>query len=83
MESGYWPLYRFDPRRAAAGASPLAIDSLPPKFDVSKLMSVEGRFQITARQDADRYQALAGRLQEHISGRYLRLQQVSNAGTFT
>ena len=33
-ESGYWPLYRFDPRRATRGGQPLVLDSAHPKADV-------------------------------------------------
>ena len=28
--TGFWPLYRFDPRRADEGKLPLALDSRPP-----------------------------------------------------
>ena len=28
--TGFWPLYRFDPRRADEGKIPLALDSRPP-----------------------------------------------------
>ncbi len=45
VDTGYWPLYRFDPRRDAQNAPPLVLDSAAPKTDVSKLLAVEGRFQ--------------------------------------
>ena len=50
-ESGYWPLYRYDPRRAARGEHPFMLDSAHPKADVSRLLSEESRFQITAQHD--------------------------------
>ena len=31
VNSGYWPLFRYDPRRAAAGESPLKLDSGGPQ----------------------------------------------------
>jgi len=68
-ESGYWPLYRYDPRRAASGESPLVIDSAPPKTGVSKLLDSEARFQITAHQDPDRYTALTADMQRQITRR--------------
>ena len=40
-DSGYWPLYRYDPRRADAGEPPLVLDSPAPKVDVSTLMASE------------------------------------------
>ena len=39
VESGYWPLYRFDPRRAARGEQPFTLDSAHPKADVSRLLA--------------------------------------------
>lgn len=73
-ESGYWSLYRYDPRRAGTAEAPLVIDSLPPKGDVSRLMANESRFQMTAQQDPDRYRELTARLQAQI-GRRLALYE--------
>ncbi len=68
-ESGYWPLYRYDPRRAAAGEHPLVIDSAHPKADVTRLLGAEGRFQLTAQQDPERYHALTANIQRQITRR--------------
>ena len=35
VESGYWPLFRYDPRFAKRGESPLKLDSAAPKGDVA------------------------------------------------
>ena len=32
VDSGVWPLYRFDPRRIAQGEPPLKLDSGPAKI---------------------------------------------------
>jgi len=68
-DSGYWPLYHYDPRRAEAGESPLVLDSPAPKIGVSKLMATETRFQLTAQQDPDRYRDLVARAQAQIERR--------------
>jgi pyruvate-ferredoxin/flavodoxin oxidoreductase len=57
-ESGYWPLYRFDPRRRDTGQPALTLDSPPPKASVAALMATESRFQVTAQADPERYHAL-------------------------
>ena len=41
VESGYWPLYRYDPRRAANGEAPLMLDSADPKAAVDRLLAAE------------------------------------------
>ena len=76
-DSGYWPLYHYDPRRAAAGESPLVLDSPAPKIDVSKLMATETRFQLTAQQDPDRYRDLVARAQQQIQRRLALYQELA------
>jgi pyruvate-ferredoxin/flavodoxin oxidoreductase len=68
-ESGYWPLYRFDPRRVESGGHPFVLDSAHPKADVMRLLADESRFQITAQHDPERYRALSAEVQRQISRR--------------
>ncbi len=68
-ESGYWPLYRYDPRRAAANGHPFVLDSAHPKADVIRLLADESRFQMTAQHDPDRYRALSAEMQRQITRR--------------
>ena len=76
-DSGYWPLYRFDPRRARDGQPPLVLDSPPPKADVSTLMAEESRFQLTAQHDHERYQALIDRARHQIAKRVALYQELA------
>jgi pyruvate-ferredoxin/flavodoxin oxidoreductase len=76
-DSGYWPLYHYDPRRAAAGESPLVLDSPAPKIDVSKLMAAETRFQLTAQQDPERYRELQARARAQIQRRLALYQELA------
>ena len=46
VESGTWPLYRFDPRRVAEGKAPLQIDSASPKVRVKDYLRNELRFRM-------------------------------------
>ena len=68
-ESGYWPLYRFDPRRVESGGHPFVLDSAHPKADVMRLLTDESRFQMTAQHDPERYRALSAEVQRQISRR--------------
>jgi pyruvate-ferredoxin/flavodoxin oxidoreductase len=68
-DSGYWPLFRYDPRRTAVGEHPFVLDSVHPKADVDRLLSDESRFQITAQHDPQRYRALSAEIQRQISRR--------------
>jgi pyruvate-ferredoxin/flavodoxin oxidoreductase len=68
-DTGYWPLYRFDPRRAGTAQPPLVLDSPPPKADVGALMALETRFQLTDQQDHAHYEALVERARHQIAKR--------------
>lgn len=43
--TGFWPLYRFDPRRAEEGKVPLALDSRPPSDALAETLLAEQRFR--------------------------------------
>ncbi len=45
VETGYWPLLRHDPRRAARSESPLVLDSPAPTLELGRFASSEGRFR--------------------------------------
>jgi len=68
-DSGYWPLFRYDPRRTAIGEHPFVLDSAHPKADVARLLADESRFQITAQHDPNRYRELSAEIQRQISRR--------------
>ena len=42
VNSGIWPLYRFDPRRGATGESPLRLDSREPRESVRSFIEDNG-----------------------------------------
>ena len=77
-DSGYWPLYHYDPRRTGRGESPLVLDSPAPKTDVATLMATEARFQLTAQQDPDRYRDLVARAQQQIQRRLALYQELAS-----
>ncbi len=58
VASGTWPLYRFDPRRIAAGEPPLKLDSAHPKLPLEEYMKLEARFRMTEKADPERYRQL-------------------------
>ncbi|ELQ6226378.1 pyruvate:ferredoxin (flavodoxin) oxidoreductase [Cronobacter turicensis] len=43
--TGFWPLYRFDPRRADEGKLPLSLDSRPPSDALAETLLAEQRFR--------------------------------------
>ena len=88
VDSGIWPLYRFDPRRVAANEPPLQLDSGPPKIPVSRYMRNEARFRMVEKLDPRRFkllQDLAARDAERRVAVYRQLAELkmSDATTAT
>ncbi len=54
VDTGYWPLYRFDPRRVLAGQPGLKLDSAAPKLPLERFWANESRFQMLAMEDPER-----------------------------
>jgi len=74
VESGIWPLYRFDPRRVARGEPPLHLDSAAPKVPVEEYMRNETRFRVTERMDPNRFRRLL-EAAKHSTARHVSLYQ--------
>lgn len=51
VQSGYWPLYRFDPEKTMIGKNPLTIDSKAPSLSFSDYALSEMRYQLLTKTD--------------------------------
>nr|WP_157037882.1 pyruvate:ferredoxin (flavodoxin) oxidoreductase [Photobacterium aquae] len=77
VDTGLWPLFRFDPRRTEKGRAALQMDSKTPRKDVVELISREGRFTQIQRKDPARYQANIQRLRDQVQHKHRLLEQLS------
>jgi len=77
VNSGAWPLYRFDPRRVAAGESPLQLDSSDPKVSLREYMSNETRFRMVEQQDPERFRRLLEASQREVNSRFAVYKQLA------
>jgi len=76
VESGHWPLYRFDPRLAAEGKQPLRLDSKEPSRPLSEYLYNESRYRQLAQADPETAAKLLERAQEAVTTRraiYLKM----------
>jgi pyruvate-ferredoxin/flavodoxin oxidoreductase len=79
VDCGYWPLYRYDPARGAAGEAALRLDSLPPKIDLGRFTSNETRFRLVEQQDPARYRDLMTQAKAAIRTRFDTLEDLAAA----
>ena len=77
VQSGYWPLYRFDPRLMKEGKNPLRLDSRPPSVPFSNYARNETRYRMLEKANPDRAKMLFERAQESINLRWLRYTQMA------
>jgi pyruvate-ferredoxin/flavodoxin oxidoreductase len=77
VDSGVWPLYRFDPRRIAKGEPPMHLDYGPPKASVAEYMRNESRFRVVERTDPERFKGFLKDAKEAARIRYSVYQQMA------
>jgi pyruvate-ferredoxin/flavodoxin oxidoreductase len=77
VRSGYWPLYRYDPRHAATGDHPLQLDSKKPTIPVREFASKEARFAMLARSRPQDSERLLGLAQDDVDERWHLYEQLA------
>ncbi|MCC5841595.1 MAG: pyruvate:ferredoxin (flavodoxin) oxidoreductase [Opitutales bacterium] len=77
VNCGYWPLFRYDPRRAANGENPMKLDSAPPKATLEEFMRNETRFQMLARTQPERSAELQALAAASVAERFALYQQMA------
>lgn len=64
VESGYWPLYRYNPLLAREGKNPFILDSKEPKEDLRTFMMNEVRFRALTKEFPDRAEELFAKAEQ-------------------
>ena len=77
VQSGFWPLYRYDPRLAHIGEHPFRLDSHKPKIPFEQFAMKEGRFAILARSDPKQAEALFRLAQSDIDDQWNYYEQMA------
>jgi pyruvate-ferredoxin/flavodoxin oxidoreductase len=75
-QSGYWPLYRYDPRREIAGDHGLHLDSRKPTIPFKDFAMTELRFSMLARSRPEVAEELMGAAQRDIDDRWHLYEQM-------
>jgi pyruvate-ferredoxin/flavodoxin oxidoreductase len=73
VQSGYWPLYRYDPRLKDEGKNPFILDSKKPDGSLKQFMDGEIRYASLKRTYPDEAERLHAMLVEQFNQRYEEL----------
>jgi pyruvate-ferredoxin/flavodoxin oxidoreductase len=79
VDSGYWPLYRFNPDRAIQGQNPLQLDSKPSKIGLEEYAYREGRYRMLTKSHPERAAKLMDLAKIDVEKRWEKYRQL--AGT--
>jgi pyruvate-ferredoxin/flavodoxin oxidoreductase len=77
VDAGYWPLYRYDPRKAIEGALPMNLDSKKPSIPLSEFTSKEARFAMLARSKPKVAEHLLQLAQRDVDERWHLYEQLA------
>ncbi|GAB5409515.1 MAG: pyruvate:ferredoxin (flavodoxin) oxidoreductase [Balneolaceae bacterium] len=76
-QSGYWPLYRFDPRLSAEHKNPLQIDSKAPKIPLKDYIYNEQRYKLLTQTNPRKAQEFLGQAQEWVHSHWESLSELA------
>jgi pyruvate-ferredoxin/flavodoxin oxidoreductase len=70
VQSGYWPLFRFNPLLAAEGKNPFQLDSKPATIPLKKYAYNETRYTMLAQSKPEAAQELLEEAQKDVNSRW-------------
>lgn len=78
-DSGYWPLYRFDPRLRAQGKNPFQLDSKPPRVSFKDYALRENRYLMLRQTNPHEAEALFRAAQEAVNTRFKAYEDLARS----
>ncbi|SHI93723.1 pyruvate:ferredoxin (flavodoxin) oxidoreductase [Parasporobacterium paucivorans] len=78
VTSGYWNLFRFDPRRKEEGLNPLVVDSKQPSTPYRDFLTNEVRFSSLMRKDPEKAERLFAEAEKNAMEKYSHLEKLAN-----
>ena len=70
VTSGYWHLFRFDPRNKATGKNPFMLDSKAPTTDYQEFLNNEVRYSSLVRSNPERAKELFAKAEAQAKDKY-------------
>jgi pyruvate-ferredoxin/flavodoxin oxidoreductase len=77
VDSGYWPLYRYDPKLTDQNKNPFQLDSHGPKIPLQDYIYTEGRYRMLQQSDPEVAKFLLGMAQKSVQQRWQQYKQLA------
>ncbi len=77
VASGYWHLFRFDPRLSAEGKNPFQLDSKAPSASYKEFIESEVRYNRLSRSNPERAQYLFDKAEADAKAKYEKLAKMA------
>jgi pyruvate-ferredoxin/flavodoxin oxidoreductase len=77
VESGHWPLYRYDPRRREQGLNPFQLDSKAPTVPLEQYLYNENRYRMLTQSNPEAAQRLLQAAQRAVLERWHKYEQMA------
>jgi len=77
VQSGIWPLYRYNPELAGQGKNPLQLDSKDPTIPVKQYAYNEPRYSVLAQMDEARAEHLMQEASDDVAKRWELYKQMA------
>ena len=70
VESGYWPLYRYNPLLIGEGKNPFILESKDPDGSIQEFLKGENRFASLEKTFPEESKKLRAKIEDEINQRY-------------
>ncbi len=80
VDSGYWPLYRYNPQLVQEGKNPFTLDSKAPDGTLQDFLGGEVRFAALEKSLPEESKRLRTKLEEEVNDKYTMLKMMADVG---
>jgi pyruvate-ferredoxin/flavodoxin oxidoreductase len=77
VQSGFWPLYRYNPKMVEEGKNPLIIDSKDPSIPLEQYVYNETRYRMLLQSDEQRAEMLLKLAKQDVKSRWELYKQMA------
>ncbi len=79
VQSGYWPLYRYNPELAESGKNPFLIDSKAPSIPLEQYAYNETRYRMLLQSNEERAESLMKLAKHDVQERWDRYHEMAES----